>query len=848
MTTISENYEESYFEQRLAKLGITSADNQVQLWQYNADTGQNELQPVPVFRESDKGINILVYTLAREMVQFKSDTSRFRKPYCLTRLKDPITDKNGGTRKYNIPKGQGTYPFFHPALIEAFEKQTPIPTLYLTEGFFKAWKGCMHGIPVIGLSSITHMKDLKTGGIHADIEKLMHYCSVKKVVWLTDGDCLDITSKELTDGMDLYKRPLGFYTSAQTFRTLLDKSEAEKWFMHIDIDAILANNLCPPEGGGLGRLTRDQVKGLDDLLCALPDKIPVIVEDIMTFNRNQDYFVKFNISTGVNKLYKHFHLYNINEFYSYHVEHRTELKSVEFKFNGTTYRFDEDQQQCVIVMPAQARDYCRVGDQYFEFVWIPNKYGQLEKRLTTRQRCTIVEDHGKDFCKHVAKYKEFCNVPSHINFQQVINSCFNVYSQFEHEADEEVCTEADCPTIMGFLKHIFGVNELTFIHPTAKTKHKYINYELGLDYLQLLLQHPEIKLPIICLVSKENNTGKSTFANFLKMLFTNNVAIVGNQDLAGDFNRHWATKLVVVCDEAKIDKQLVVDKVKSLSTADRIMMNGKGKDQVELECFIKFIFITNNEDNFITLSDEDIRFWILKVPQFKDEVTDILVRMKEEISHFLSFLSRRKLLTENLGRMWFHQNLLKTEALRKVVVNSQTTIEKELRQYFRDIFRDFGYPEILMTKLAVHEHALRGRYESNYVEKAIDQHLKAEQYHVFIYNGKHKDTWEEAIQAVRMDNPEATDMDFLRLIQKKYVTKRHDFPKWELRPGQDSDAGQRRVIVHVKDNGRPYIFKREMFLSPEEIASIEVDPEMKQFMTPVAQQIQTESVADELPF
>jgi hypothetical protein len=137
-------------------------------------------------------------------------------------------------------------------------------------------------------------------------------------------------------------------------------------------------------------------------------------------------------------------------------------------------------------------------------------------------------------------------------------------------------------------------------------------------------------------------------------MFGGNCAIVGNQDLAGDFNAHWSTKLLVICDETKIDKQHVVEKVKSLSTADKIMMNAKGKDHVEIDCFIKFMFITNNETNFIYVTDEDIRYWIVKVPVLREENPNMLDLMIEEIPAFLSFLNRRKLQTEKLNRMWFH--------------------------------------------------------------------------------------------------------------------------------------------------------------------------------------------------
>ena len=156
---------------------------------------------------------------------------------------------------------------------------------------------------------------------------------------------------------------------------------------------------------------------------------------------------------------------------------------------------------------------------------------------------------------------------------------------------EDPCTQEDCPTIIRYLIHLFGTRTVSFTHPKTGETHNYQNYELALDYMQLLYQQPAEKLPILCFVSKENNTGKSTFGILLRTIFGSNVAIVGNQDLAGDFNAHWATKLVVICDETKIDKQHVVEKVKSLSTANKVTMNAKGKDHVEIDCFIKFIFI-----------------------------------------------------------------------------------------------------------------------------------------------------------------------------------------------------------------------------------------------------------------
>jgi len=73
-------------------------------------------------------------------------------------------------------------------------------------------------------------------------------------------------------------------------------------------------------------------------------------------------------------------------------------------------------------------------------------------------------------------------------------------------------------------------------------------------------------------------TQKLQQANVTKSAFTH----LGLFEGIGGFSldAHWSTKLVVVCDETKIDKQAVIEKVKSLSTADKIMTNAKGKNHV----------------------------------------------------------------------------------------------------------------------------------------------------------------------------------------------------------------------------------------------------------------------------
>jgi hypothetical protein len=817
----------TYFQKRMKLLGVTEANNKVMI------SRNNGLEEYPVFSPSEKGIDILVYTLGRTLINYVPDGARWKKEYVLTRLEKPIERKDGSIQKYIIPKGQGTFPFFHPSLIEKFEKKETIPTLFLVEGFFKAWKGCDSGIPVVGLSSITHMRDKDSQSLHPDILKLMRTCNVKRMVWLTDGDCLDISSKEITDGKDLYKRPKGFFSSCESFKQLLDDyGDIEKYFVHIDSDSIFRTfkeKKFEHSPAGTGTLTMDMVKGLDDLLITFPEYTEEIKNDILSVSKPGTWFVKHNITWGTGKVHSYFKLSNVNEFYLFHVERRPDIQHKEFIFRGTRYKWDDKEQECKVIVPAAAKLYFRVGDNYYKFIDKVNEEGQIERGFEKRLKTTIVDDHGKRFCEHIPKYEAFCNFPSHVEYHQVIYNNFNVYFPFEHEPEQDVCTEDDVPYTMKFLKHIFGEKDIEIKQkegPPIKTKY----YQLALDYIQLLYQRPTQRLPILCLVSRENKTGKSTFGNLMKAIFTNNATIVGNADLADDFNSFWASKLLIMCDETKIDKQSVVEKVKSLTFAKKIGLNAKGKDKIEIPFFGKFMFFSNNEDNFIYATEEDLRYWVIKVPRLKIEDPDYEAHMLREIPRLLSFLNNRKIAAPRVSRSWFDENLLKTEALKKVIEQSHSTVKKELRHNLRNMFLDFGVSEIYMTLKNIRDNFFRNK-EENYIEKVLKEELKMKPVMKYEYKDQKFDNEDLAIAAV-MNDPEAgVDNEFEALtkfvIKRSYVM-RFTYPRWDVKA--DSTGAMKRVPVNVSELGRPYKFLRKDFVGEDEVTELPADMEWESAM------------------
>ena len=806
----------SYFEIRMQELGITPEMHLVNNYVYgNYKPGEEgfQLLSFQIFQpDKDGNIDVFYPTLQGLRMQFKqgseetgdNKTSRWSQYYSIKRLAQP---KDG--RKYLLKRGSGTRPFLPPAIIEKYQKGEKIKNLFFTEGSIKAFVSSTKGIDIIGFTSITHLSDSIFSELHQEVKDIIQRCSVERCVWLVDGDCNRLSSKPINEIEDLYKRPNLFFRSGANFKQLLDNYEnVEKYFCHPLSDELPGNP-----------------KGIDDLLISQPEKSEDIINDLQRFDKRAgyEYFKKINITFGTSELLRYFHLNNTLDFYLFHAEQRSKLKKnlpeldelegKDFTFNGTRYRYNPEKKDLEVITPGDAKRYFRVGDQYHELFQIPNKYGENDNVFHRRQKSTIIDDNGPNFIKHIPKYKAFCVVPDHSNFQQVINSCFNIYNPFEHTPEE-----GECENTMAFLKHIFGDKKIKYKHFRTNHEMEADELELGLDYLQLLYQYPTQKLPILCLVSKENETGKSTFAFWLRALFTQNVAIVGNAELADSFNASWASKLLIICDEAKIDKQVVVEKVKSLSTAEKIFMNAKGKDHIEIDFFGKFIFLTNNEENFIYASEEDRRYWIRKVPKLQDNNPNLLKLLKDEIPAFLDKLNKRKLSTAYESRSHFDPNVIKTDALKKVIAYSVPTIEKEIRSHLRDMFLDFPDLTIIeMAKKDIKEEFFKHKnYEMNYLQTVIEERLRVSTYCTYQYQEREFATVAQLLAAHPEANPEQC---------KKNSVKRYKYYKWEDRLG---DGGRReRIRVEINGIGRPFVFKAEDFLTTGELKSRGLlDPEL----------------------
>ena len=314
----------------------------------------------------------------------------------------------------------------------------------------------------------------------------------------------------------------------------------------------------------------------------------------------------------------------------------------------------------------------RIGTTYYKIVRQPNAAGQLIERSIPWTIEAIRQDYGKDFLANVPKYDGHCCVPSHLDYRPVIGCFKNKYSPLRH-----IPTAGEWRCIDALVRHIFGDQ-----------------YELGLDYLQILYTMPLQKLPILLLVSEERNTGKSTFLNFLKLLFEANVTFNTNENFRSQFTDDWNGKLVIVVDEVLLNKREDSERLKNLSTTYNYKMEAKGRDREEVSFFAKFVLSSNNEYLPVVIDPGETRYWVRKIPKLTTDDTCFLEKIRHEIPAFLHDLANRRLSTTEESRMWFDPKLIDTDALQKIIRANRNRVEVELAELLTDIMVTKGVESV----------------------------------------------------------------------------------------------------------------------------------------------------------
>lgn len=324
------------------------------------------------------------------------------------------------------------------------------------------------------------------------------------------------------------------------------------------------------------------------------------------------------------------------------------------------------------------------------------KFGKIE--LKKLDKSFVKQDLGKDYTL-IDRYHEFIIEPNHLDYSEVIYHkefrFYNMYQPFTHELQQ-----GECPYSLQFIQHIFGEQ-----------------YELGLDYLKLLFEQPKQLLPILSLVSKERETGKTTFLNWLKAIFGLNMTINRSKDMESNFNSDWANKLLIAIDETFLEKKSTSEMIKNVSTAKNLKMEGKGKDRTDVEFFGKIILSSNNVESFVQIDKEENRYWVRYINKFSSYIPDLEGKLKAEIPAFLYHLHTRTLSTQKVSRTWFSTEQIWTPALEVVKEGSRSNVEKELETIIVDSFDDFEVDTVCYT-------------EKDLIDKLKDVNVRVNKFHI----------------------------------------------------------------------------------------------------------------------
>lgn len=311
--------------------------------------------------------------------------------------------------------------------------------------------------------------------------------------------------------------------------------------------------------------------------------------------------------------------------------------------------------------------YICVGTDYYKVISHVDRYGITRSKLKLWKLSEIKPFHGKDVIYKIPKYDDFCLEPNNIDYQPIINNMYNQHSEFSHQPD---LYGGNYKWTRMLMKHIFGEQ-----------------YDQGMIYLQCLYMYPKQSLPILVLVSEERQTGKSTFVDWLSILFGENMVIANPEDIGSSFNSSYSDKNIIAIEESRFESVQTTEKLKNLATQKKILVNAKHQQPYSLPFFGKLIITSNDEHKFSKVDEKEIRYWVRKVPSLTGKANhNILNDLLEEIPFFLKELIDLPTPDFTRSRMVFTEDDIKTDALKTVKSESRSQLEKDVIEILQDIF------------------------------------------------------------------------------------------------------------------------------------------------------------------
>jgi len=634
----------------------------------------------PLFWSDQSGnLCIGVLGLDGEFHTYDESASNSRhkiRPYHWKRMAR-VTD---GNKYYPCKKGLGVFPYIPREIIKKYQAGEKIQRLVITEGYIKAYVGARH-FDVIGIPGINIWGSKGTGKIFPLIESVIKKCEVEELIFLSDADTLTVRWRE---GKDLYERPHNFYIAVLKFQKVAKEFDLPLYYVHFKKDL--------------------KYKGLDDLILnQKPRATKKMVKEILKGGGND--FTKRLYATDLKPkdLRGYFGIENVQTFYRIYEK---EIGLQEFIWKRGLYKFNTETYPAAVecIKNGYAAPFVMIASIIYRWGGKPTRRGTVENQLMR-----VTKDQIEKEVAHLPDYKKIApaiwkdidyshgaiNMPSHKDYQKFLETeldgiktrWFNVYRPLNWKP----CA-GGYSNSLSFIKHIFGTGQVV-----NTTGEKINEWELGLDYVKLLWEKPQQMLPMLFLVSEERHTGKTTFWDWMRIIFQQNAIFLEQEQLTGQFTSLFANVLLAILDESLIEKRTVVEKLKAMATAKTSRLEAKGKDAQEVENYRKIGGCSNNIDDFARIDPEEVRFWIRQIPVPKEKNLRLLDDLVEEIPHFLHFLENRDFVSIESDRAWFHPQIIETAALKNIKNESKWKLQKDMEEILKELISQVEEPILKLS-------------------------------------------------------------------------------------------------------------------------------------------------------
>lgn len=612
------------------------------------------------------------------------------------------------------------------------QKQIPnkCETLYIMPGIRTDQVPALEEFAVIGVPKIDDLYEgLSKRELKQEIYNLIRDLEPRKIVLLAGPEVLHL---KFDKNKDLSHKSKYWFRQVSKFRDLLepflktdkvkDKRTEFVYFRHLKTEFI-------GKAQHAGQLLEQHPKDKDAIVASLESDYP-----------NTKYFYSVALANAQhNKLSSHLGSSPVEAFFDAFSCEKI-IGSQEFIWNQYVHQYDSRKKEIRKLRHQDADMYMWVKDKTVKLVWKELAGDNQVREVGKFSHERLAQKYGKEFLLDLDEVDGFTTEPDNSHYEPIVEvhknaqvfKYFNMYQPLIHQPKT-----GKIDVTLKYLQHVFPDKDI----PAGENKS--VNFHtLALDWLTILFRHPKQFLPVIGLISKAQQTGKTTFMDWLQIIYGTNAVLTTMEDYLSKFNSHTSFKLLICIDEfqeAALEKHTAKNKFKNQATAKNMSVEYKGIDKQTIPNYAKVVFATNSEKP-LNLEEEDVnRFWIHPVQTIKKSDRDphLLDKMKREIPAFLDYLSNRKIAYPKVSRMWFDPELFKTDYFMSVVDNSRLYHFEMVENFVKDIFMTYGLTSFRINPRYILEIMYSGRSKPKYnlSEMQVKEVLQARGYESTIQRG-----------------------------------------------------------------------------------------------------------------